>query len=446
MKIEIPYTPRPLQAELHKQLEKHRWSVIACHRRFGKTVMVINHLIRAAIQNKQKNPRYALIAPSYKQAKSVAWTYVKDFAGAIPGTRFHETELRADLPNGARIQLLGAENPDSLRGIYLDGACLDEMADMPESLFPEVIRPALSDRNSKESPTWAVFIGTPRGHNMFYDLYEKACVTEGWFAQTYPASKTGVVDEMELEAARTMMTSDQYEQEFECSWVANVPGSIYGKELTKAMEEGRICDVPYDSQYKVDTWFDLGIGDMTAVWFSQTLRGGRINLIDYYENRNEGLPHYVHVLQKKGYLYGTHNAPHDIEVRELGTGKSRREIAWDLGLNFRVVPKLPVDDGLHAGQMLVGRCYFDRINCKEGLEALRQYHRAYNEHTRSFRLTPVHDWSADAADAFRYMAIGIREMRNNGAPTQRFADMDYNPFGPISSNRPKTQENYLWDS
>ena len=242
------------------------------------------------------------------------------------------------------------------------------------------------------------------------------------------------------------MTSDQYEQEFECSWVANVPGSIYGKELTRAMEEGRICDVPYDSQYKVDTWFDLGIGDSTAIWFSQTLRGGRINLIDYYENRNEGLPHYVHVLQKKGYLYGTHNAPHDIEVRELGTGKSRREIAWDLGLNFRVVPKLPVDDGLHAGQMLVGRCYFDRINCKEGLEALRQYHRAYNEHTRSFRLQPVHDWSSHSADSFRYMAIGIREMRNNGAPTQRFADMDYNPFGPISSNRPKTQENYLWDS
>ena len=187
MHIEIPYSPRPLQNALHQELAQKRWGVVVCHRRFGKTVMAINHLLRDAILNTKPNPRYAYIAPTYRQAKAVAWDYLKQFAGAIPMVRFHETELRADLPNGARIQLLGSENPDSLRGIYLDGTCLDEMADMPESLFPEIIRPALSDRKG-----WALFIGTPRGHNSFFDLYEAAEGQADWHTALYKASDTGI--------------------------------------------------------------------------------------------------------------------------------------------------------------------------------------------------------------------------------------------------------------
>ena len=156
--------------------------------------------------------------------------------------------------------------------------------------------------------------------------------------------------------------------------------------------------------------------------------GRAIHVIDYYENRNEGLPHYCSILNQKGYLYGTHNAPHDIDVRELGSGKSRREIAWDLGLNFRVVPKLPLEDGIHAAQMIIPRCWFDKSNCHAGLEALRQYHRAYNEKTRSFRSSPVHDWSSHASDAFRYLAVGIREIRIGDRPPQMMADNRYNPF------------------
>jgi hypothetical protein len=415
-----------MQADLHKQLSAKRWGVVVCHRRFGKTVMAINHLLRDAILSEKTNPRYAYIAPTYRQAKNVAWDYLKQFAGAIPMVRFHETELRADLPNGSRIQLLGAENPDSLRGIYLDGAVLDEMADMPESLFPEIIRPALSDRKG-----WALFIGTPKGHNAFYELFEAAQAQDDWYTKVYKASETGILDDEELGAAKAMMSPDQFEQEFECSWVANVPGAIYGKELQEISEKGRINDVPYDSSALVDTWWDLGVGDSTAIWFTQTI-GRSIHVIDFYENRNEGLPHYKEVLQQKGYIYGTHNAPHDIEVRELGSGKSRREIAYDLGINFRVVPKLPVEDGIHAAQLLISRCWFDRVMCKEGLECLRQYHRAYNQKTRSFRATPVHDWSSHAADAFRYLAVGLRESRQFDRPPQAFADSDYNPLGARS--------------
>jgi phage terminase large subunit len=422
MEIVIPYAPRPLQLSLHAEMQAKRWGVVVCHRRFGKTVWAINHILRDAIMCDRAAPRYAYMAPTYRQAKNVAWDYLKQFAGGIPGVKFHETELRCDLPTGARISLLGAENPDSLRGIYLDGCVMDEVAQMPENVFPEVIRPALSDRKG-----WAVFVGTPKGHNAFFDLYEEAAASEDWLCAIYKASETGILDDEELRAAQQTMTHDQYQQEFECSWNANVPGAIYGKELEDAQNAGKISDVPYDPAHRVDTWWDLGVGDSTAIWFTQTV-GRAVHVIDFYEARNEGLPHYCKILSERRYLYGEHYAPHDIEVRELGSGKSRREVAWDLGLNFRIVPKLPVEDGIHAAQMLIPRLWFDREKTKVGLEALRQYHRAYNERTRSFRASPVHDWTSHAADAFRYLAVGIRETGDRAKPPQIQAVMDYDPF------------------
>jgi len=422
MHIEIPYEPRELQRKLHNQMALKRWGVVVCHRRFGKTVWAINHILRAALMCEKNNPRLAYMAPTYRQAKNVAWDYIKEYAGKIPGVRFHETELRCDLPTGARISLLGAENPDSLRGIYLDGCVMDEVADMPENVFPEVLRPALSDRKG-----FCIFLGTPKGHNAFYEKYEEAVANDDWLAAVYRASETGILDQEELDAAKVMMSSDQYAQEFECSWNANVPGAVYGKELEEAQAGGRITNVPYDPSVRVDTWWDLGVGDSTAIFFTQNI-GRAVHVIDYYEARGEGLPHYCKVLSSKNYLYGEHNAPHDIEVRELGSGKSRREVAWDLGLNFRVVPKLPIEDGIHAAQMLIPRLWFDREKCKYGLECLRQYHRAYNERTRSFRATPVHDYSSHAADAFRYLAVGLRETGGRMEAPQRMAEMDYNPF------------------
>jgi len=421
--IQIDYTPRPLQVELHRMLDANRFNVLVCHRRFGKTVCAVNHLLKRAIEEQKPNPRLAYVAPSYRQAKSVAWDYLKQFSEKIPGAKYHETELRCDLPNGARINLLGAENPNSLRGIYLDMAVMDEVADMPASLFPEVIRPALSDRKGS-----AVFIGTPQGHNYFYNLWEAAASNDGWARQMYRASETGIVDDDELAAARATMTEDQYNQEFECSWVANVPGSVYGKELQQADDAGRITSVPYLRDHRVDTYWDLGMHDYTSVWFVQNVGRGDIHVIDYYQNQGEGLPHYARVLDEKNYLYGNHYGPHDLEVRELGTGKSRREAAWNLGINFRTVPRLPVEDGIHAARLLIPRCHFDRDACREGLEALRHYHRAYNERTRQFRDQPVHDWSSHAADAFRTAAIGLENQTTNGRAPQRDAVMDYDPY------------------
>jgi hypothetical protein len=424
LSIEIPYSPRPLQAYLHQEIARKRWSCLVLHRRAGKSVMCINHLIRDAINTTQINARYAFLTGTYKQAKSIMWDYLKQYTAVIPGTKYHETELRCDLPNGARIELLGADNYQTLRGRYFDGIVLDEFADMPEPVLPEIVRPALSDRKG-----YMIAIGTPRGHNAFYELYREAVnSSDTWFSYLAGAASTKILPDDELEAAKTMMSTDSYAQEFECSWVANIPGSIWGKELQRIEDAGQITKVPHDPAHAVHTSFDLGVADATSIWFYQ-LVGKAIHIIDFYEERGEGLPFFARVLDERGYKYGRHYAPHDIAVREMGTGRSRLEIARDLGISFRVGKKLPVEDGLHAASMIVGKCWFDRLACEHGLEALRHYHRAYNERTRSYRMTPVHDWSSHAADAFRYMAISIEDdARFLGRAPQKHAEMDYQVF------------------
>ena len=408
-------------------LDTNRFNVVVAHRRFGKTVCMINHMIKRAIEETRPNPRLHYVSPTYRQSKLVAWDYLKTFTSGIPGTKYHETELRCDLPTGARITLLGAENPSSLRGIYSDFVVMDEVASMPESIFPEIIRPALSDRKGS-----CAFISTPQGHNYFFELWEAAATNKGWARAMYKASDTGIVDDDELEAARATMTESQYLQEFECSFVANVPGSVFGKELQAADDKERITSVPYDPRFRVDTYWDLGMHDYTSIWFAQEVGRGEIHVIDYYEHRGEGLPHYASMLDHKEYLYGNHYGPHDLEVRELGTGKSRREMAYELGIAFRTVSRIPVEDGIHAVRMLIPRCYFDRDNCRQGLEALRHYHRAWSERNRTFRDQPVHDWSSHAADAFRTMAVGMESKRDPDRRLPPIADNNYNPFGAVA--------------
>jgi len=228
--IVIPYKPRELQNFLHKEIDKSRFSVIVAHRRSGKTVMLVNHMIKAALTCPLPNPRYAFISPTFKQGKSTAWDYIKQFAGKIPGTKFNESELRCDLPNGARVTILGAENDQALRGIFLDGCVFDETQSIKPTIFPEVIRPALADRKG-----WCVFIGTPKGRNYFYQLYKDAQKNKDWYAGLFKASETNILDPDELVAAKQMMSDDLYDQEFECSFQAAITGSYYGALIEKNM-------------------------------------------------------------------------------------------------------------------------------------------------------------------------------------------------------------------
>lgn len=414
MKITIPYKPRPLQSEVHKDLK--RFNVLVCHRRFGKTVLVINELIKKCLQNKLPRPRYYYIAPTYSMAKRIAWDYLKHYTSVLPNMEFHETELRADLPNGGRIQLLGCERIDTLRGLYMDGCCLDEVSQMPPKLWTEIIRPALSDRvitdkdgNWKDN-AFMIAIGTPSGHNAFFDLYDHGLHDETWYAKTFKASETKIVAEEELKAAKSMMPPEIYEAEYECSFESGAIGSIYALSLAKADKENRVTKVPYDSTIKVDTYWDLGMKDKTAIWFAQQ-KGSAIHLIDYYENSGESLEHYASVLDDKDYIYDTHYLPHDAKVREIGTGKSRMEIAQSLGLPTSIVPKMSIEDGINAVRMTLSRCWFDHDKTKEGLDALRQYRWAMSDKGET-KNKPQHDWTSHSADAFRYLCVGLQETKN----------------------------------
>ena len=397
MKIVIPYKPREHQKAVHKNLK--RFNVLVCHRRFGKTVLCINELLKKAMQNTLPRPRYYYLAPTYSMAKRTAWDYVKEYTGVLPDVTYHETELRADLPNGARIQLLGCERPDSLRGLYIDGVVLDEVAQMPPRLWTEVIRPALSDRNG-----FMIGIGTPQGHNSFHQLYDHALHQEDWYAEIFKASETNIISELELNEAKALMPEEVYEAEFECSFDSAAIGSIYSKGLNKAEEEKRITKIPYQLGTKVNTYWDLGMADKTAIWFVQQI-GSAFHIIDYYEDSGESLEFYATVLDEKKYIYDTHYLPHDATVRELGTGVSRVETAQSLGLRTSIVPKLSVEDGINAVRMCLSRCFFDYEKTKHGLDALRQYRWATSERGE-LKNKPVHDWTSHAADSFRYFAVG----------------------------------------
>ena len=426
MQVKIPYKPRELQAEMHQNVR--RWNVLVMHRRFGKTVWAVNHLIKYALICELPRPRVAFIAPTFTQAKRIAWDYVKYYASVIPGVSFNETELRVDFPNSGRLMLLSAENPDSLRGIYLDLCVFDEFGMQNPRVWGEVVRPALSDREGA-----AVFLGTPAGHNHFFDLLEQAKSEEEngsyqWYHKVVKASESDLVKAEELEAARDQMTPEQYEQEYECSFTAAIVGAYYAKLLVDADDTGRVTRVPYDPAYPVHTAWDLGINDSTSIWFAQVFRSGAVNIIDYYESSGVGLDHYADILKQKDYYYGDHLAPHDIEVRELGSGKSRLETAYSLGIRFRVIPKMKVADGINAARLLIPKCHFDKDRCRDGLEMLRQYRQDWDDRRKVFRDHPRHDYTSHCADSFRYLAIGLENRASVGRPSQKVAISEYNPF------------------
>lgn len=396
-----PYEVREQFLPLHKR--ETRWFVGVAHRRAGKTVADINELIMGATRCRLANPRFAYVAPQLNQAKDIAWTYLKEYTTFIPGTKINESELWIELPGGSRIRIYGADNPDRLRGIYLDGVVLDEFGDMDPTIWTQVIRPALSDRKG-----WACFIGTPKGKNTFYKIWTEAEDNPDWTRLMLKASETGLLDAKELADARKMMSDDEYAQEYECSFEAAVRGAYYGKELNLAEETDRITGVPYDPRLPVHTAWDLGMADSTVIWFVQVV-GRETRWIDCLKGEGVGLDWYVAQLQSKGYVYGNHYLPHDVQVRELGTGKSRYEVLQGFGIQPTVVPNIPVDDGIQALRMLIPTSWFDKVKCKEPIEALRMYRREWDDKRQEFRPRPLHDWTSHYADAARYFAVGHTE-------------------------------------
>lgn len=420
-KISTGYVPRPLQAELHAKLR--RFNVLVMHRRFGKTVFTVNEKGDRALRNPLKRPQYAYIAPSYGQAKRVAWDYFKEYLLKIPGAEANEADLRIDIPRPhqgdfIRFMLLGAENPKSLKGLYLDGVTLDEYAEMNPSVWSEVVRPLLSDRHTQalaehgiQDNGWANFIGTPKGRNHLFDLREYALHENDpeWFTALYRASETGIIPQKELDSARKQMSEEEYLQEYECDFSAGLVGAYFSRELAKAEKEGRITRVHHDPGMPVDTYWDLGLNDVTAIWFIQSVRG-RHRVINYKEFCGAGVPAIMKHLREIDYQYGTWNFPFDVENHDYSTGRMRLDTFLDLGAKpYEVIPRVKVKmDSINAARMILAACEFDAVNCKLGLKALAEYRRKWSEKNSVFEENPLHNWASNGADAFQQFAMGAQ--------------------------------------
>lgn len=409
--IDLGYSARSYQDNAHRQ--RKQWTVLVWHRGSGKTEWALMELIHEACTlppNPRDPRRFAYIAPLRVQAQDVVWDRLLSLAMRIPGVDVHKAELRVTLPNGAIVQLYGADNPDRLRGITLDGVVLDEVAQMPPSLFREVLLPALS-RPGREG--WCVWIGTPKGRNAFCEIYEKTlkAMDDGEpnaFADMRRASETRVIGEAMLMQARQQMTPEEYDQEFECSFQAAIVGAYYGREMARADADKRITRVPYDPAFPVVTAWDLGYGDSTAIWIAQQARF-EVRVIDYLEASGVGLDWYVRELKAKPYAYAETLLPHDAGHGTMQTGRSLADAARDLGLpRVRVLDREPdIEAGINEVRRMLPKCVFDAERCARGIEALRQYRRDWDDRGQVFKPRPRHDWTSHAADAMRYLARGI---------------------------------------
>ena len=402
-KLISPYTPRAWAIPFHET--DKRWMVLVVHRRAGKTTAAINFLQRSALS--KPNTRYAYIAPTYKMAKGVAWDILKKHSIFIPRVEQRESELSVVYPNGSKITLYGAEHPDRLRGIGLSGVVFDEYGLQPTNIFTEVIRPTLLEHEG-----YAIWIGTPKGKNEFYRLYEKYKNDSEWFTCHLTVDNTGVINQEEIENSKKTMSQEEYLQELYCSFESAIKGAVYAKELGQVRDEKRIGIIPFQRDHKVYTVWDIGVGQAMAIGFYQSA-SGRISMIDYWQgSENDGIDKAVHIVNQKPYNYESHFAPHDINTREISTGKTRLEYAKDLGLSFNIISTKNVDDGIQAGKFMFDRLCIDEEKCALWIDAISEYKREWDDKRGMFKEVPYHNWTSHAADVHRYAALAEEKMND----------------------------------
>ena len=401
--ILLPYNPRRAFLPFHERTK--RWACLVAHRRAGKTVAAVNDIIRAAAMYQGPNGLFGYVAPYANQARRISFDYFKYYSAPI-AKDINETLMSITLTNGVKIGLFGADNADAMRGLGFSGLYLDEYGDFKPSVFGNVLRAALADKGG-----WCVFAGTPKGKNQFWQIYQTAQRSpEEWFLLRLPASQSKLLPESELAAARAQLTEDQYLQEFECSFEAALLGAFYGTELRVAQDQGRITHVPVDEHLPVHTAWDLGYRDDSACWFYQVV-GNEIHVVDFFSISGASIADLATIIRDRGYRYGKHWLPHDAKAKTLASGGKSiiEQLAEFLGISkLAIVPDLSVQDGIQAVRQMLPRVWFDK-RCEDGIEALRQYQREYDEDKKAFRQTPRHDWTSHPADAFRMLAIAWRQ-------------------------------------
>jgi hypothetical protein len=398
------------------QKKRNLRAVVAWHRRAGKDLTCVNVL---AIKALQRVGTYWYVLPYANQARRIIWNGMtgegKKFIDYFPREiveKKSEQEMRVHLKNGSVIQLMGSDDPDKMVGANPVGCVFSEYSISDPSAW-QLINPILAENGG-----WALFNGTPRGENHFYKMLLKAQSDGKWYNSHLSVKDTKAIPPDELRRARDELNNEaRFQSEYMCSFKTPVEGSYYGPYISRAYRDKRILDqLSPDPILPVHTAWDLGMDDATTIWFFQLYKN-EIRVLSYYENSGEGLPHYARELNRyavqNDIVYGKHYAPHDIKVRELGTGKSRLEIARTMGLKFTTVKKLPIIDGIDAVRAMLPRCWFNKVKCARGIEALKGYHKEFDSSRQVFRKNPVHDSNSHGADAFRTMAVGLKTPKLN---------------------------------
>lgn len=401
-RVALPFTPRIWQRALI--LDTATRIVPVVHRRAGKSTCLMWRGLKRALSIPRVNPPPRIIhtLPFQVQwGRTGLWDRLKDAGKGIPGAKLMKSEMRLVLPNGGVYQAGGMDNPDSWRGGYADEIILDEYDDTQAEGQTTAILPMLADFDGT-----LVRSGTPKGFGRLRAAYDEPGVSRYLLRW----QDTGVLSEAIIDGLRDEMTPEEFAQEFECSFDTPNSGAFFAKDLQTAENEGRIGSVPYDPMLPVWTAWDLGMDDSTAIWFVQVSPGGELRWIDYHEAGGVGLDAYASLLNGKGYTYAKHILPHDVDVRELGTGVSRLEILNKLGVKpVKVVPAMKPIERINALRMKLSRSRFDATKCGVGLKALWHYRREWNDGAQVFRPNPVHDWASHAADGAGHFAVGVDE-------------------------------------
>lgn len=449
--LTLDYTPREAFIPFHNR--KTRWAVLLTHRRAGKSVALVNDLVLGALQCKRKNPQFAYIGPTYSQSKRVAWAYLKEAAAPFLAKPPQESELKVTLINGATIYVLGADNADTLRGMYLDGAVLDEYALFKPTVFSTVIRPALSDRLG-----WAVFASTPRGKNLFHEVFKQAEKDPAnWFELTLLASTSGIIPEAELERLRADMDPEEYAQEYECSFDAALKGAIYADQVNEMFADGRVVQEDiYDPKLPLHWAYDIGMTDATVAGAFQIGLDRSVRLV--YVKATTGITvmeHIADITRFPGRL-GSVWLPHDAKQANNQTGKSVVEQFIEQVMQMpekrrprvRGVPLHQKRDGIAATRALFPRITISEAMTGDTVEALKAYRRQWDDNLLMFKDAPFHDWASDYADMVRYMAVavGIMDREEGGeaiSPRAAVRVQELGPRGSVDLAAPHMKDVYL---
>ena len=416
------FKPREYQLAACDAFENkgYRKMCLVWGRRSGKDIVAFNLMIRAAVR---KIGVYMYCLPTFSQGRKVIWDSItndgKRFTDYIPPKlikSMNSQELKITLINGSIIQIIGSDSYNqNLVGTNPRMVVFSEFALADPDAF-KFVRPILNANGGS-----VIVISTPRGKNEFWSLYQIAINSPEWFCQKLSITDTNHIplEMIQQDINEGLVSKDLVEQEYFCSFDRGAEGSYYAKYIDKLRVNGQIGQVPWEPAFRVSTSWDLGVSDSTCIIFFQTI-GKTIRIIDCYEKNKEGLEHYVNILHNKPYQYDKHWAPHDIAVKEFGSGLTRLEKARQLGIKFETrdsgtrsaLPMLSIEDGIEAVRTSLPKMWFDEYNCRPLIKSLENYRQEFDEKRKVYRDKPLHDASSHFADSMRYLCLSLSRSRD----------------------------------